>query len=85
MFTDFQPNGQAPISSTDKLLTSQYFANGIDLDEFTPPRRLKTDEVPQVINDFRIAARNAMEAGNVSIPNLNFHQNLKIVLKLKAK
>ncbi|KAK3228486.1 hypothetical protein Dsin_000367 [Dipteronia sinensis] len=34
---DFQPNGQAPISSTDKLLTPQYRANGIDLDQFTPP------------------------------------------------
>jgi hypothetical protein len=31
--------------------------------EFTPPRRLRTDEIPQIVNDFRIAARNAIEAG----------------------
>ncbi|KAK8551127.1 hypothetical protein V6N12_039790 [Hibiscus sabdariffa] len=51
----FQPNGQAPISSTDKPLT--------DITAHSPPRRLQTDEVPQIVNDFRIAARNAIEAG----------------------
>ncbi|KAJ0026181.1 hypothetical protein Pint_07476 [Pistacia integerrima] len=30
---------------------------------FTPPRRLSTDEIPQIVNDFRLAARNAIEAG----------------------
>ncbi|XP_050219467.1 12-oxophytodienoate reductase 2-like [Mercurialis annua] len=59
----FQPNGQAPISCTDKSLTPQLRANGIDVADFTPPRRLRTDEIPQIVNDFRIAARNAMEAG----------------------
>ncbi|XP_048227344.1 12-oxophytodienoate reductase 2 [Ricinus communis] len=59
----FQPNGQAPISCTDKPLTPQIRGNGIDLAQFTPPRRLRTDEIPQIVNDFRIAARNAMEAG----------------------
>ncbi|KAM2450237.1 hypothetical protein PS1_020228 [Malus domestica] len=57
--TGFQPNGQAPISSTEK----QVPLNGIDVSEFTPPRRLRTDEIPQIVNDFRLAARNAMEAG----------------------
>ncbi|KAJ7982745.1 12-oxophytodienoate reductase [Quillaja saponaria] len=55
---DFQPNGQAPISSTDKPLTSH--DNG---EQFTPPRRLRTDEISLVVNDFRLAARNAIEAG----------------------
>ncbi|KAJ1384371.1 NADH:flavin oxidoreductase/NADH oxidase, N-terminal [Sesbania bispinosa] len=55
----YQPNGQAPISSTDKPLTPQ---NGND--EFTPPRRLRTDEIPHIVNDFRVAARNAIQAGN---------------------
>ncbi|KAI7978827.1 putative 12-oxophytodienoate reductase 11 [Camellia lanceoleosa] len=58
----FQPNGQAPISSTDKLLT-QVRANGFNVAEFSPPRKLRTDEIPQIVNDFRLAARNAMEAG----------------------
>ncbi|KAJ4713764.1 12-oxophytodienoate reductase [Melia azedarach] len=60
---DFQPNGQAPISSTDKPLKPQLRANGVDVARFTPPRRLRTDEIPQIVNDFRIAARNAIEAG----------------------
>ncbi|KAF2296976.1 hypothetical protein GH714_013924 [Hevea brasiliensis] len=58
----FQPNGQAPISSTDKPLTPQIRCDDTDVVQFTPPRRLRTDEIPQVVNDFRIAARNAMEA-----------------------
>ncbi|KAL1831444.1 hypothetical protein ACET3Z_001095 [Daucus carota] len=52
--TGFQPYGQAPISCTDK---------GIDEAEFSTPRRLSTEEIPQIVNDFRLAARNAMEAG----------------------
>ncbi|XP_038888198.1 putative 12-oxophytodienoate reductase 11 [Benincasa hispida] len=61
--SDFQPNGQAPISSSDKLLLPQVRANGIDVAQFTPPRRLRTDEIPQIVNHFRLAARNAIEAG----------------------
>ncbi|KAH0746067.1 hypothetical protein KY285_007724 [Solanum tuberosum] len=49
---NFQPNRQAPISSTDKPVKTQ-----------TPPRQLSTNEIPQIVNDFRIAARNAIEAG----------------------
>ncbi|XP_054812253.1 putative 12-oxophytodienoate reductase 11 [Prosopis cineraria] len=59
----FQPNGQAPISCTDKGLTPQNQSNGIDAALYTPPRRLRTDEIPQIVSDFRLAARNAMEAG----------------------
>ena len=61
--TGFQPNGQAPISSTDRSLTPQVRANGVDVAEFDPPRRLSIDEIPQIVNDFRLAVRNAMEAG----------------------
>ncbi|KAI4324213.1 hypothetical protein L6164_023767 [Bauhinia variegata] len=60
---EFQPNGQAPISSTDNPLEPRLKSNGIDLAEFTPPRRLRTDEIPSIVNDFRLAARNAIEAG----------------------
>ncbi|KAL6555593.1 12-oxophytodienoate reductase 1 [Orobanche hederae] len=59
----FQPNGQTPISSTDKELTPQIRANGVDTAQFSPPRRLSTEEIPEIVNDFRIAARNAIEAG----------------------
>ncbi|KAF8703211.1 hypothetical protein HU200_032000 [Digitaria exilis] len=53
----FQPNGQAPVSSTDKPV------NSVNVAKFTPPRRLETDEIPLIIKDFRVAARNAIEAG----------------------
>ncbi|KAG2710144.1 hypothetical protein I3760_04G011800 [Carya illinoinensis] len=59
----FQPNGQAPISSTDKPFTPQIRSTGIDVAQFTPPRRLRTDEIPGIVNDFRLAARNAIAAG----------------------
>nr|XP_017238469.1 PREDICTED: 12-oxophytodienoate reductase 1-like isoform X3 [Daucus carota subsp. sativus] len=57
-FFDCQPNGQAPVSSTDKPLSPSS-----DGSHFSPPRRLSTEEIPQIINDFRLAAKNAMEAG----------------------
>ncbi|XVF54268.1 hypothetical protein PTKIN_Ptkin05aG0167000 [Pterospermum kingtungense] len=60
---DFQPNRQAPISCTDKPLMALVRANGVDAARFSPPRRLRTDEIPQIVNDFRVAARNAIEAG----------------------
>ncbi|PON59769.1 NADH:flavin oxidoreductase/NADH oxidase, N-terminal [Trema orientale] len=63
----YQPNGQAPISSTDKPLTSQIQSSGTYVEELTPPRRHRTDEIPQIANDFRLAARNSMGAGVVGI------------------
>ena len=63
MSIGFQPNGQAPISSSNRPLTPQIRANGIDVADFTPPRRLRIEEIPQIVNDFRLAARNAIEAG----------------------
>nr|GEY31760.1 putative 12-oxophytodienoate reductase 11 [Tanacetum cinerariifolium] len=54
-----QPNGQVPISSTDKELMTPHPFGG----NWSPPRQLRTDEIPGVINDHRQAARNAMEAG----------------------
>ncbi|KAF0890237.1 hypothetical protein E2562_002655 [Oryza meyeriana var. granulata] len=60
---NFQPNGQAPISSTNKSLKPAVRANGIDVAAFSTPRPLETDEIPFVVSDFRVAARNAIEAG----------------------
>ncbi|XP_059461033.1 putative 12-oxophytodienoate reductase 11 [Corylus avellana] len=57
----YQPDGQPPISSTDKPLTAEI--NGSSAADYPPPRRLNTHEISQVVNDFRIAAKNAMEAG----------------------
>ncbi|XP_052202708.1 putative 12-oxophytodienoate reductase 11 [Diospyros lotus] len=60
---DFQPNHQAPISSTDKSVAPRLQSNGYDVAYFSPPRRLRTDEIPQIVNDFRLAAKNAIETG----------------------
>lgn len=59
----YLPNGQAiaPISSSDKPLTPQYQNN--EAPHFPTPRPLRTDEIPHILNDFRLAARNAIEAG----------------------
>ena len=65
----FQPNGQSPISSTDKTLASQVRSNGFIVVEFTPPRRLRTDGIPGIIN-FRLAARNAIEGGKSVVNRL---------------
>ncbi|XP_010475773.1 PREDICTED: putative 12-oxophytodienoate reductase-like protein 1 [Camelina sativa] len=54
---DCQPNREAPVSSTDKPFADDPSS------EYTPPRRLTTDEIPTIVNEFRLAARNAIEAG----------------------
>ncbi|WMV52027.1 hypothetical protein MTR67_045412 [Solanum verrucosum] len=60
---DFQPNEQDPVSCTDKLLIPQIRPDGLDDEHFTSPRRLTTNEIPQFVNEFRLAAKNAIEAG----------------------
>ena len=55
-------DGKPPVSSTDKNAGGQVFT----ADGFTStstPRALKTEEIPEVIADFRKAARNAITAG----------------------
>lgn len=58
----YQPNGEAPISSTDKQITPQ-LQHDDSVKEFSVPRRLSTAEIPQIVDDFRVAAKNAIEAG----------------------
>ncbi|KAH6775022.1 hypothetical protein C2S52_012583 [Perilla frutescens var. hirtella] len=42
----FQPNGEAPISSTDRGLTPLILPDGAVAARFSPPRRLRTEEIP---------------------------------------
>nr|CAB3469996.1 unnamed protein product [Digitaria exilis] len=56
---ELQPNGEAPISSTDK----QTSPAAVSKTEYSKPRRLRTDEIPGIVDDFRRAARNAIVAG----------------------
>ncbi|GJN02836.1 hypothetical protein PR202_ga20223 [Eleusine coracana subsp. coracana] len=60
---EFQPNGQAPVSSTDRPVAPKESVDGLSVTTYAKPRRLRTDEIPGIVNDFRIAARNAIEAG----------------------
>ncbi|GKC81352.1 putative 12-oxophytodienoate reductase 11 [Tanacetum coccineum] len=64
MITGFEPNaGKPPVSSAEKPCSPLVESTGEVLIEFVPPRRLDSDKIPLVANDFRIAAKNAMEAG----------------------
>ena len=33
------------------------------VEELSAPRRLREDEIPQIVSDFQLAARNCIEAG----------------------
>ncbi|RCV20700.1 hypothetical protein SEVIR_4G076100v4 [Setaria viridis] len=55
----FQPDEQAPISSTDKQISPDPESGMV----YSKPRRLQTKEISGIVDDFRRAARNAIEAG----------------------
>ncbi|KAK1437969.1 hypothetical protein QVD17_03770 [Tagetes erecta] len=55
--------GHPPVSCTDKPCSPFIDDSGEVLFEYQPPRRLKPEEITLIVNDYRIAARNAMEAG----------------------
>ncbi|CAL5068012.1 unnamed protein product [Urochloa decumbens] len=59
----FQPNGQAPVSSTDRPIAPKRSEDGLSVTTYPAPRRLAAEEIPAIVDDFRVAARNAMEAG----------------------
>ncbi|WP_395700507.1 alkene reductase [Aquabacterium sp.] len=57
-----QPGGAAPVSSTSRAAKAKTFTR----EGFVPtstPRALRTDEIPGVIDAYRVAARNALAAG----------------------
>ncbi|XP_071701765.1 putative 12-oxophytodienoate reductase 11 [Rutidosis leptorrhynchoides] len=58
----FEPNvGQAPVSSSDKQC-SPLVDGGVEF-KFLTPRKLNSDEIRPIVDDYRMAARNAIEAG----------------------
>lgn len=66
--TTLQPDGGAPVSSSNKLAANSMAYAYNEKNEPTPiqaspPRALSTEEIPGVKNDFVQAARRAMEAG----------------------
>ena len=62
-----------PISSTDKPVEK----NEDDHMDFPIPRCLTVEEIPDVVNHFRVAARNAMDAGKLIIDKRDMQVNIK--------
>jgi len=55
-------DGQPPVSSTDRAADAKSFtANGYEAT--SAPRRLRTDELPRLLQDFRTSTANAVDAG----------------------
>jgi hypothetical protein len=68
----YQPNGAAPISSTTKRVHGKLvLPNGIDMAEYSTPRAIETKEIPGIVEDFRLSARNCIEAG--ALKNIQPH------------
>ncbi len=68
----YQPNGAAPISSTTKRVQGKLvLPNGIDMAEYSTPRAIETKEIPGIVEDFRLSARNCIEAG--ALKNIQPH------------
>lgn len=57
-----QPGGQAPVSSTARRANGKTYVGGA-FEPVSEPRALRTDEIPGIVDDYRRAALNAMEAG----------------------
>jgi 12-oxophytodienoic acid reductase len=62
----YQPGGAAPISSTDKPISSRWrilMPDGSYV-KYPAPRRLATSEIPEIVEQYRQSAINAISAGN---------------------
>jgi len=57
-----QPGGQAPVSSTARRAEGKTYVGGA-FEPVSTPRALRTDEIPGLVEDYRRAALNAIEAG----------------------
>lgn len=59
-----QPNGEAPVSSTDVISESMSFIDDTwTRAKNTAPRKLETDEIPGIVEEFRDGAQRAKDAG----------------------
>lgn len=61
--TAYQPDGQAPVAPSAIAANAKTFVPGQGMVDCSTPRALETAEIAGVVNDFRTAARNAIEAG----------------------
>jgi 12-oxophytodienoic acid reductase len=64
MLAAYQPDGQAPISSAAKAASGVvYLPDGTGPVPYPTPRALEAEEIPKIVEDFRLAARNSIRAG----------------------
>lgn len=59
---DLQPNGAAPVAPSAIRAETKTFVNNAFVD-VSQPRALELEELPGIVDDFRQAAANAIEAG----------------------
>lgn len=61
----YQPGGDAPISSTNRAISNKWKILMPDgtYSPYPEPRPLAINEIPEVVEDYRLAAINAIEAG----------------------
>jgi N-ethylmaleimide reductase len=59
----FQPNGQAPGAPSAIRANAKVFVAGEGFTDTSMPRALLIDELPQIIDDFRLTCSRALEAG----------------------
>ncbi|HEX5372206.1 MAG TPA: alkene reductase [Aquabacterium sp.] len=61
--TAYQPGEQAPVAPSAIAAKAKTFVPGQGMVDTSVPRALETAEIAGVVNDFRTAARNAIDAG----------------------
>ena len=61
--TAYQPDGQAPVAPSAIAAKAKTFVPGQGMVDCSTPRALETAAIAGVVNDFRTAARNAIDAG----------------------
>ncbi|RAK60282.1 alkene reductase [Phenylobacterium hankyongense] len=61
--TLFQKDGQAPVGPSGIRAATKTFVAGQGFVDVSEPRALRLDEIPGIVDDFRHAARRAIEAG----------------------
>lgn len=59
-----QPGGEQPVSSTDVVSESKtYIDSSYERHDNSKPRKLETDEIPGIVEEFRDGAQRAKDAG----------------------
>ncbi|KAJ7557317.1 hypothetical protein O6H91_05G121500 [Diphasiastrum complanatum] len=59
-------NGQSPVSSTNKKPSGKVFLRSSQTyEDYSVPRALGTDEIALIVEDYKIAAHNAIKADNI--------------------